>query len=67
MLACLGSYLEPSGIFNVLVETECFGTDVIKAVISGFHYSRVHTVHSVLDEVFSSMMLKDSFSNAQKA
>jgi hypothetical protein len=32
VLACLGSYLEPSGIFNVLVETEYFGTDVINMV-----------------------------------
>ena len=26
VLACLGAYLEPSGIFAVLVETECYGT-----------------------------------------
>ena len=58
MLACLGSYLEPSGIFNVLVETECFGTDVIKTVISGTHYSRARTAHSVIHEVLTSLMLK---------
>ena len=29
VLACLGSYLEPSRIFGVLVETEYYGTDVI--------------------------------------
>ena len=40
VLACLGTYLEPSGIFDVLVETECYGTDVIKTVISGSHYAR---------------------------
>ena len=44
VLACLGAYLEPSGIFGVLVETECYGTDVIKTVISGSHYSRAGTV-----------------------
>ena len=37
VLACLGVYLEPSGIFAVLVETECYGTET---VISGSHYSR---------------------------
>ena len=58
VLACLGSYLEPSGIFNVLVETECFGTDVIKTVISGTHYSRARTAHSVIHEVLTSLMLK---------
>lgn len=36
---CLGSYLEPSGIFSVLVATECYGMDTINGVISGSHYS----------------------------
>ncbi len=58
VLACLGTYLEPSGIFDVLVETECYGTDVIKAVISGSHYSRAHTAHSMIHEVLISMMLE---------
>ena len=60
VLACLGAYLEPSGIFTVLVETECYGTDVIKTVISGSHYSRARTAHSMIHEVLTSMML-DSF------
>ena len=63
LLACLGSYLEPSGIFNVLVKTECFGTNVIKSVISGSHYSRAHTSYSLIHEVLTSMMLKAFFSN----
>ena len=58
VLACLGTYLEPSGIFAVLVETECYGTDVIKTVISGSHYSRARTAHSMIHEVLTSMMLK---------
>ena len=62
VLACVGLYLEPSGIFGVLVETECYGTDVIKTVISGSHYSRDCTAHSVLHEVFTSMMLKEFLS-----
>ena len=62
VLACLGTYFEPSGIVGVLVETECYGADVIKAVISGFHYSRSHNVHSMLHEVLISMMLEDFFS-----
>ena len=55
VLACLGAYLEPSGIFAVLVETECYGTDVIKSVISG---SRARTAHSMIHEVLPSMMLE---------
>ena len=62
VLACLGAYLEPSGIFTVLVETECFGTDVIKSVISGSHYSRARTAHSMIHEVLTSMMLEAFFS-----
>ena len=58
VLACLGTYLEPSGIFAVLVETECYGTDVIKTVISGSHYARARTAHSMIHEVLTSMMLK---------
>ncbi|KAK1899773.1 Bifunctional aspartokinase/homoserine dehydrogenase [Dissostichus eleginoides] len=58
VLACLGTYLEPSGIFGVLVETECYGTDVIKTVISGSHYSRAHTAHSIIHEVLTSMMFE---------
>ena len=58
VLGCLGSYLEPTGIFSVLVETECYGTDVIKIVISGSHYSRAHTAHSIIHEVLTSMMLE---------
>jgi len=37
MLACFDAYLEPSGIFAVLVETECYGSDVINSEISGSH------------------------------
>ena len=59
VLACLGAYLEPSGIFTVLVETESYGTDVIKTVISGSHYSRGRTAHSV---IHTSMMLEPFFS-----
>ena len=62
VLACLGTYLEPSGIFAVLVETECYGTDVIKTVISGSHYSRARTAHSMLHEVLTSMMLEEFLS-----
>ena len=38
VFACLRSYLEPSEIFSVLVETEYYGTDIIKTVFSGLHY-----------------------------
>ena len=58
VLACLGTYLEPSGIFDVLVETECYGTDVIKTVISGSHYARARTAHSMIHKVLTSMILE---------
>ena len=55
---CVGLSWCLSGIFSVLVETECYGTDVIKSVISGSHYTRAHTAHSMIHEVLSSMMLE---------
>ena len=58
VLACLGAYLEPSGIFSVLVETECYGPDTINSVISGSHYSRSRTAHSMIHEVLISMMFE---------
>ena len=58
VLACLGSYLEPSGIFSALVETECYGTDVIKTVISGSHYTRARTAHLLIHEALMSMLLE---------
>ncbi|XDV44765.1 hypothetical protein PO909_013005 [Leuciscus waleckii] len=58
VLAFLCTYLESSGIFDVLVETECYGTDVIKTVISGSHYARARTAHSMIHEVLTSMMLE---------
>ena len=57
-IACLGAYLEPSGIFSVLVETECYGTDTINGVISGSHYSRARTAHSLINEVIATLMLE---------
>ena len=58
VLACLGSYLKPSGILSALVETECYGTDVIKTVISGSHYTRALTAHSLIHEALMSMLLE---------
>ncbi len=60
VFACLGAYLEPSGIFSVLVETELFGPDTISSVMisSGSHYSRSRTAHSIIHEVLLSMMIK---------
>ena len=58
VFACLGAYLQPSGIFSVLVETECYGTDRINGVISGSHYFRAHTAHSLIHEDIMSLMLE---------
>ena len=65
LLACLGAYLELSGIFAVLVETECY-SDVIKTVISGSHYSRAHTAHLMIHEVLMSMTLEGFLSEFPK-
>ena len=58
LLACLGAYLEPLRMFAVLVERECYCTDVIKSIISGSHYSKARTAHSMIYEVLMSMMLE---------
>ena len=58
VLVGLGTYLESSGIFSVLVETECYGPDTINSVISGSHYSRARTTHSMIHEVLISMMFE---------
>ena len=59
VFACLGAYLEQSGIFSVLVQTECFGPDVINSVISGSHYARARSAHSIIHEVIMSMMFEE--------
>ena len=58
VFACLGAYLEPSGIFSVLVETECYGSDTINGVMSGSHYSRACTAHSLINKVIMTLMLE---------
>ena len=37
IIACLGQYLEESGINKVLVGNKIFGIDVVKSVMSGKH------------------------------
>lgn len=59
VLACLGAYLEQSGIFSVLVQTECYGPDTINSVISGSHYARARAAHSIIHEVVMSMMFEE--------
>ena len=59
VFACLGAYLEPSGIFSVLVETECYGQDTINCVISGSHYVRARNAHSMIHEVLISMIFEE--------
>ncbi len=59
VFACLGAYLEQSGIFSVLVQTECFGLDAINSVISGSHYARASSAHSIIHEVIMSMMFEE--------
>ena len=59
VFACLGAFLEPSGIFSVLVETECYGQDTINCVISGSHYVRARNAHSMIHEVLISMIFEE--------
>ena len=40
VLACLGKYLEKSGIEKVFEITETFGPDTVKSVLNGGHYIR---------------------------
>ena len=40
VLACLGKYLEKSGIKQVFEITETFGPDTVKSVLNGGHYIR---------------------------
>ena len=40
VLASIGKYLEDIGAENVFVETEIFGPNTVKAVMSGGHYDR---------------------------
>ena len=58
VLACLGAYLESSGIFSVLVKTKCYGPDTINSAISGSYYSRARTPHSMIHEGLISMMFE---------
>lgn len=57
MFLCLGVYLEPSEIFSVLVETECYGANTINSVISGPLCSRACTAHSLIHEAIMSLMI----------
>ena len=59
VFACLGAYLEQSGIFSVLVQTECYGPDTINSVISGSHYARARVAHSIIHEVVMSMTFEE--------
>ena len=54
VFACLGAYLEPSGIFSVLVETES-----VNCVISVSHYVRARNAHSMIHEVLISMIFEE--------
>lgn len=47
--------------FPALVETNCYGTDVIKTIISSYH-SRACTAHSM---IHASMMFEVNFSKKQ--
>ena len=40
VLASIGKYLKDSGVESVFVETEIFGPNTVKAVMSGGHYVR---------------------------
>ena len=40
VLACLGKYLEKSGIEKVFEITETFGPDTVKSALNGGHYIR---------------------------
>ena len=40
VLACIGKFLERSGVEEILVQTKSFGPDTVKAVMNGGHCNR---------------------------
>ena len=50
IVGCLGTYLETSGLQNILVEHEIFGPGVVNTVMSGGDYVRAKRGMSLLSE-----------------
>ena len=59
VFACVGKYLQISGIDAVLSETECFGIDVVQSVLEGSNYVRSKEGLSLINEAILSLMLEE--------
>ena len=60
VLACLGKYLEKSGIEKVFEITERFGPDTVKSVFNGGHYIRSKKDMRIFLEILSFRFLNNS-------
>ena len=41
VIACIGKYLEDSGVENILVGNKAFGPQIVQNILNGTHYSHV--------------------------
>ena len=48
VLACIGKFLEGSGVEEILVQSKAFGPDMLKAVMNGGHYNCSKSVLNIL-------------------
>ena len=58
VLASIGKYLEDSGAESIFVETEIFGPNTVKAVMSGGHYVRAKRGIRLLSEALNQLRLE---------
>ena len=58
ILGCLGPFLEPSGIKNVLIKHEIFGPGVANSVMSGGDYVRSKRGMSLIAEALEQLQMK---------
>lgn len=60
-LACIGRYLEESGVDHLFIETESFGVNVVQEVLKGTHYARSIKGIFMLGETLERLLLESFF------
>lgn len=65
MQACIGKYLQYSGINNIFIEAGLFGLCVVDQILSGNHYTRCMKTFTYLLETLRSLQIKEFFSCAR--
>ena len=58
VIGCLGAYLESSGIQNIMVEEEIFGSAVVNSVMNGGNYIRGKRGMSLIAEAMEQLQMK---------